>query len=474
MVSSSVFENFLKNKRELFDSSESCHNISSKTNSTYTNHEDRKDSGSNNSRANNNGRKWFALFILIMNVVASASVSIYIPCMKIMASDFGTTNALLQISIVMNLLGEFLGRFFSGPLFSLFSNKKIVVNALRLSILGHLGCCLSNSIEVFLLMRFFQALGSSVIYIASIGIINADFEEDEKSGIIGVLELYQPLAWIISPFVGGILANIGSWRWSFAALMIIQTFGLIIFMDYKEKGPKKATKQGSLNSDLVNSTNSRSQSFMKFSIHRFFGDYLKVLSNTYFVIYALIPGIFAGGYMIFASNAPFICSQLFEDNSLNIALFQAIPLLFYILGVFIYRAIVRDFGLRPAKWIGVTVYAIFGIYTTVSLWENSSWTAEELLALMCIQCVGSAFLVPISVLKAIQSTGSTSYVGAATVVVFRNLIMSLCITLSTKLTESITMIMGSIFMTVATALMLLTTRRIIKVRKRRRENRKTK
>ena len=173
--------------------------------------------------------------------------------------------------------------------------------------------------------------------------------------------------------------------------------------------------------------------------------------------------------MIFASNAPFICSQLFEDNSLNIAVFQAIPLFFYILGVFIYRAIARDFGLRPAKWTGVTVYAIFGIYTTAALWENGAWTAGELLTLMCIQCVGSAFLVPISVLKAIQSTGNTAYVGAATVVVFRNLIMSLCITASTKLTESITMIMGSIFMTVATALMLLTTRRIIKVRKRRRE-----
>lgn len=422
--------------------------------------------GTNNAKKNK--KKWFSFFLLAMNVVASASVSIYIPCMKIMASDFGTTNALLQISIVMNLLGEFLGRFFSGPLFSFFSNKRIVVNALKLSILGHLGCCLSNSIEVFLSMRFIQALGSSVIYIASIGIINSDFEDEEKSGIIGVLELYQPLAWIISPFIGGILANIGSWRWSFAALMVTQLIGLLIFMDYREKR-NKPEEQSLSDSSAKSQLGSR-----KFSVSKFLGDYRKVLSNTYFVIYALIPGMFAGGYMIFASNAPFICSKLFSDNSLNIALFQAIPLFFYILGVFIYRAIVRDFGLGPAKWVGVTIYAIFGIYTTLSLLEDSSWTAEELLALMCIQCVGSAFLVPISVLKAVQSTGSTSYVGAATVVVFRNLIMSLCITVSTNLTESITMIMGSVFMTVATALMLITMRKIIKVRKKRREWRKKK
>ncbi|MBR1735307.1 MAG: MFS transporter [Alphaproteobacteria bacterium] len=391
--------------------------------------------------------KVFAFFLLLMNVVASASVSIYIPCMKIMAIDFNTTNAMLQMSIVMNLIGEFLGRFCSGPLFDTYSNKKIVIYALSISILGHLGCSLSNSIEFFLCMRFFQALGSSVIYIVSIGIINSDFNENDKSSIIGILELYQPVAWIISPFVGGILAEIGSWRWSFSTLMILQIIGLFVFLEYREKTSEKNVH--------------------RFTIKRFFNDYKIVLRNTYFLIYALIPGMFAGGYMIFASNAPFISSKIFAESSLDIAMFQAIPLLFYILGTFIYRAIVRDFGIRPAKWLGTSIYIVFGIYITLLLAEHTPWTANHLLALMCVQCMGSSFLVPVSVLKAIQSTGHTSYVGAATVVVFRNLIMSLCITASTRLSESITMIMGSVFMTVATALMLITTRRIMKIRKRR-------
>lgn len=395
------------------------------------------------------GSKGFAFFLLLMNVVASASVSVYIPCMKIMAVDFGTTNAMLQMSIVANLVGEFLGRFFSGPLFNSYSNRKIVINALTISILGHLGCCLSGTIAIFLIMRFFQALGSSVIYIASVGIINSDFEEREKLGLIGVLELYQPIAWIISPFLGGILAQIGNWRWSFAALMILQIIGLFVFLEYREKTTPKIVH--------------------KFSTRRFFNDYKIVLKNTYFLMYALIPGMFAGGYMIFASNAPFICSKVFNDSSLDIAMFQAIPLLFYVLGTFIYRAVVRDFGIRLAKWLGTSVYVIFGIYITLLIAEHTPWTVNHLLGLMCVQCVGSSFLVPVSVLKAIQSTGHTSYIGAATVVVFRNLIMSLCITASTRLTESITMIMGSVFMTVASALMLITARRIMKVRKRRLE-----
>lgn len=391
-------------------------------------------------------KKWFSFFLLTMNVIASASVSIYIPCMKTMVADFGTTNSMLQMSIVASLIGEFLGRFFSAPLFNAYSNKKIIVNALRLSIFGHFGCYLSNSIWVFLILRFVQALGSSVIYIASIGIINSNFNEQEKSSIIGVLELYQPVAWILSPFAGGLLAEMGSWRWSFIVLMILQILGLFVFFEYKEKFSPIPCH--------------------KFTFKKFFNDYKIILRNTYFLTYALIPGMFAGGYMIFASNSPFICSKFSGDNSLNIAVFQAVPLLFYILGTLIYRAIARDFGIRLAKWAGVTIYVIFGIYITLLLAGYVPWTAKHLLALMCVQCMGSSFLVPVSVLKAIQSACDTSYAGAATVVVFRNLIMSLCITASVRFSESIIMIMGAVFMTVATVLILITMRKITKIRRR--------
>ncbi len=379
-----------------------------------------------------------------MNVITSAAVSIYIPCLKQMAIDLDTTNAMLQISLITHLIGEFSGRFLYGPLIDSYGIRRITIPALVLSIFGHLGCFLSSSISIFLVMRFMQAFGASVIYIASIGIINDEFNEKEKSGIIGILELYQPIAWILSPFVGCIFSEIGTWRSSFLVLMFSQIIGLFVFIIYREKNIK--------------------ESIRKISASRIFCDYGSILRNSYFLIYALIPGLFAGGYMIFASNAPFICSRIFGNNSAAIALFQAIPLIFYVLATFAYRIIVQNFNITLAKKIGIAVYVIFGVYISLLLIGHTSWTAYHLLALMCVQCVGSAFLVPVSILKALQSTEHISCVGASTVVVFRNIIMSLCIAVSTKLSESITMVMGSVFMTVGTAIVLITARRIMKIR----------
>lgn len=394
-------------------------------------------------------KKRFAFFLLFINVVTSAAVSIYIPCLKMMAIDLSTTGAMLQMTIVAHLVGEFIGRLAVGPLIDNYSIKKVLLPALSLSIFGHFGCCISTSIYVFMIMRFLQAAGASAIYIASIGIIGHSFNEHEKSEVVGILELYQPIAWILSPFIGSILAEVSSWRLSFVVLMVAQIFALCAFSIYREPYKNKYET--------------------KISFLKVFFDYKTVLRNSYFVMYALIPGLFAGGYMIFMTNSPFICSRVFGNNSADTALFQAIPLIFYVLATFAYRFIVRAFSIKQAKRIGIFVYIIFAVYMLIILVKTYDWTANHLLSLMCIQCVGSAFLVPVSIIKAIQSTQHIAGVGASTVVVFRNIIMALCISISTKLSEDITMIMGCIFMTVGTVLILVTARRIIKVRRLRKE-----
>ncbi|MCR4623376.1 MAG: MFS transporter [Alphaproteobacteria bacterium] len=386
-----------------------------------------------------------AVFLLLMNVITSASVSIYIPSMKQMAIDLQTTNEMMQMTIVAHLIGEFFGRALSGPFINFHGVRTITIPALILSTIGHFGCCISASLPFFICMRFTQAVGASVVYIASLSIINDLFNEKEKAGVVGLLELYQPVAWIISPFVGALFGELGNWRLSFFVLMIAQIVGLILFSSCPEKKKRR--------------------NIAKFSAKNLVKDYKIVLKNSYFVIYALIPGLFAGGYMIFATSCPFI----FVNNSADIALFSAIPLLFYVCGTFVYRYIVRNYSLKLAKKLGVAIYLIFGIYVLYLTVYQTNWNAFYLLSLMCIQCIGSAFLVPVSVLKALESASEAASVGASTVVVFRNIIMSVCISVSAKFSGNIVTIMACVFMTVATILMLVTTRRVIKIRKKKQQ-----
>jgi DHA1 family bicyclomycin/chloramphenicol resistance-like MFS transporter len=398
-----------------------------------------------------------SFFLLFLNVITSAAVSIYLPCLQQMAIDFKTTNTVMQMTIVAHLIGEFSGRMLCGTFIERYGNRTVILPSLVVSVFGHLGCMISNSALIFMTMRFFQAIGSSVVYVVSQSVINETFNEREKSRVIGILELYQPIAWILSPFVGSILAEISNWRMSFLVLLVAQLVGIVFFWVYPATKPKNAKKAC--------------------AVSKIFQDYGHVLKNSSFMIYALIPGLFAGGYMIFATGAPFICSKFFDNNSADIALFATIPLFFYVIATFVYRNIVDKFGIATSRRIGICIYGIFGVYLIYSIVRHSSWTPSMVLILMCLQCAGSAFLVPVSVLKALQSTSHYSpCVGASTVVIFRNIIMSICITVGAKFTGTITTIMSCVFMTVATILVLITTRKIIRTRiaKRQRTTKQTK
>ena len=154
--------------------------------------------------------------------------------MRQMVADLGTTNALIQMTIVAHLMGEFVGRVCLGPLVDFHSNRSIILTALSVSAFGHLGCMLAPSLIVLMIMRFIQALGASTIYIVSLSIINNKFSGQEKASIVGVLELYQPIAWLVSPLAGALLSELGNWRLSFGLLMLTHLLGVVFFWYYKE------------------------------------------------------------------------------------------------------------------------------------------------------------------------------------------------------------------------------------------------
>jgi MFS family permease len=346
------------------------------------------------------------------------------------------------MTIVAHLIGEFIGRMLCGPVIETYGNRATILPALLISMAGHFGCMISGSTALFMVMRFTQAIGSSVVYIISQNIIDEIFNEKERSRVMGILELYQPIAWILSPFVGSVLAELSHWRGSFLLLMAAQLVGIAFFWVYPTDGSKQLPRRFS----------------------QLFQDYAYVLKHPSFVIYALIPGLFAGGYMIFAAGTPFICSTFFGNNS-AIAVFSAIPLFFYVIATFIYRKIVYRSGIKVSRKIGTCIYGVFGLYLAHLFMHNLPWTPQTLLTLMCLQCTGSAFLVPISVLKALQYTEHRfTSVGASTVVIFRNVIMSICIAAGARFRSSITTIMACVFITVATVLVLIMARRIIRTR----------
>ena len=383
-------------------------------------------------------------FILAMNVVASSMVTIFIPGFASAAADLHTTQGALQFTIVVHLIGEIIGRLLWGPLSDYIGQKRGLIPAVTLSIIGQIGCCIAPSIELLIVSRFIQAIGSGVVYVVSLNYIAYHFDGVAKNKAYSMLEMYQPIANLTAPFIGSLLCMLGGWRFIFIFLLLAQlTIRTMLKIYMQEDEP----------------------SDVKPSVSLIMNGYLSVIKNKRFVIYAVIPGFAVGCYLIFSAHVPEIygCISVGNNSQLDalyIALIQSTTLVFNLFSTVLYRSAVQKYGLKTSRRIGGTLNSLF-LFILVLLFSRvlpfNYWT---IITAMVIQNASSAFLVPVSVTGAMESATEKTGILAASIVIFRNLIMSLCLTIS-SMNAGIDSLVYELFIPAACVIVLLYFRRTI-------------
>ena len=109
----------------------------------------------------------------------------------------------------------------------------------------------ASSAEMLILGRFAQGFGSAMLVVSSLAIVSSYFSDNRHGWAIGMWSAFTILTSGLSPFVGGILAELGLWRWAF---YIPIPFGIIAVWilwryvpeTYDKTTPKKIRVSGSI------------------------------------------------------------------------------------------------------------------------------------------------------------------------------------------------------------------------------------
>ena len=85
----------------------------------------------------------------------------YIPSIPKIAADLGTTTNLVIFSVSAVLFGNAIGQMVHGPLADRFGRKPVIMGVLILFIASSGAALWATSIEVLVVLRFFQGLAQS-------------------------------------------------------------------------------------------------------------------------------------------------------------------------------------------------------------------------------------------------------------------------------------------------------------------------
>ncbi|SDS38514.1 MFS transporter, DHA1 family, bicyclomycin/chloramphenicol resistance protein [Mucilaginibacter mallensis] len=175
-------------------------------------------------------RKRYFFLILILGTLTALSpfsIDMYLPGFPAIALALHTTIEQVDRSLSSFFIGLACGQLLYGPLMDRFGRKKPLYFGLGLYILISIGCFSATSINLLIILRFMQAIGSCAAGVAAMAMVRDIFPVKDNAKVFALLILVLGASPMIAPTAGSYLTAAFGWQSVFIVLMSIAILILI-------------------------------------------------------------------------------------------------------------------------------------------------------------------------------------------------------------------------------------------------------
>jgi DHA1 family bicyclomycin/chloramphenicol resistance-like MFS transporter len=234
------------------------------------------------------------IFILgILSAIGPFSIDMYLPGFPAIAAHLNTTVAHVSLSLSSFFIGISAGQFLYGPLLDRFGRKQPLYIGLSIYILASIGCALSPSANLLIILRLFQALGGCVGMVASRAMVRDLFAVEENAKIFSLLMLVVGISPIIAPTLGGYITAVFGWQYVFVALTLMGA-GILTAVHYYLPESKKPDPTLSLKPKHITI------------------GFINVIKEPQFYTYAFTGSVAAAGLYAYIGGSPYVFMEIFK------------------------------------------------------------------------------------------------------------------------------------------------------------------
>ena len=244
-------------------------------------------------RIKRNKRFVTILILGLLSALGPFSIDMYLPGFPVIAADLHTTIDDVAYSLSSFFIGISLGQLLYGPLLDRFGRKRPLYAGLVMYILASIGCALSPTIEVLIVLRFFQALGGCVGMVAPRAMVRDVFPLNENAKVFSLLILILGVSPIIAPTVGSFIIGSFGWNHVFTVLTVVAFLTLLVVIYWLPESREPDPTFSLMPKAILTS-------------------FATVLKEPQFYTYALAGGISSAGLFGYLAGSPFVFMELFH------------------------------------------------------------------------------------------------------------------------------------------------------------------
>lgn len=237
-------------------------------------------------------RLQLAVILGSITTIGPLSIDMYLPALPTLVADFGTTAALVQLSLTFFLLGLASGQLVAGPLSDVYGRRRPLLIGMFIYAVSSVLCAFSPSIGLLIVLRFIQGLAGSVGVVVSRAAVRDLYSGSELTKFFSLLMIVNGLGPILAPVIGGQLLRVTTWQGIFLVLFAAGIiFCLTILLRLPETLPKERRSKSGLKGTLLT--------------------FRVLLGNRKFMGYALSQGFVTASMFAYISGSSFVLQNIF-------------------------------------------------------------------------------------------------------------------------------------------------------------------
>lgn len=328
-------------------------------------------------------RSGAAVNLLLTGLVAFQAIStdLYLASLPTMVRVFATSEAKVQLTLSVFLLGSALMQLAYGPISDRFGRRPVLRVAIALYVAASLACAMAPTIEALIFFRLMQAVGSC----AGVTLGRA-VARDLYSPVVAARVLaYMASAMAIAPIIGPML---GSWMtvhlgWQ-ANFLFLAGFGAICLIGLYT---------------LLDETNLHPDPHA-IAPKRILQNYLSLLGDRVYLGYALAVTLAYCGIFSFISGSSFTLIDVLGLPTEYFGFCFGAAAAGYSVGALAAGKLIQRFGIERMVTAGTLISAVFGVLGAALAWAGIANVWAVLLPFIAVMA-GIGFTLPAGIAGAI-------------------------------------------------------------------------
>jgi DHA1 family bicyclomycin/chloramphenicol resistance-like MFS transporter len=308
----------------------------------------------------------------LLTAIGPISMALYTPAMTEIVAAFGTSEALVKLTLTFYFGGFACAQLVAGPLSDALGRRPITFAFMAIYCAASLAALAAPNVHVLMLARFVQGVGASAGIAISRAIVRDLFHGEKSSRIMNLIGIILAVGPAAAPTIGGLVLMAAGWR---AIFLVMVLFGLLVIT---------ATALWLRETVVPDARRLHPRTLA--------GSYGEVLASRHFLV---TSGIVAGAVGALYAQATFLPFILMERIGLSPAEF-GLGMLFqsgsFLAGSLLFRALMPHTSAYRLVGPGLVLIAIGSLGTTLLLFWEPSFL--RVMVPVAFYAFGIAFVLP--------------------------------------------------------------------------------